>query len=152
MFFGTPHQGAKAVDWANVATQLVRAAFLKPKKEFVKALRRDSEILTKLTDDFVPLAGEYAIVSFWEQDYLPGLRSAVCRVPIGVVCQRSHPVQVVPKHSAVLNLPWEVKRPLRGNHITMCRFSGSDDPAFAAVWKAIRNIISGRLPSGGAST
>lgn len=81
MFFGTPHQGANAVDWANVATQLVRAAFLKPKKEFIEALRRDSEILTKLTDDFVPLAGEYAIVSFWEQDYLPGLRSAVLSRP-----------------------------------------------------------------------
>jgi len=77
MFFGTPHQGANVANWANVATRLVRAAFLKPKVEFIKALMCNSEALTELTDDFVPLADEYAIVSFWEGDYLPSLGSVV---------------------------------------------------------------------------
>jgi hypothetical protein len=131
---GTPHQGSQSADWANLMTGIASAAFLKPKKEFIRALKQNSRELEVISEDFRPLAERYSIVSFWEEDMLEGL---------GLV--------VVPKHSAVLGLPREDHSSLGGDHRSMVVFRSVEDTRFETVWRAIKKIIPGPASAGAES-
>jgi hypothetical protein len=61
-----------------MVTGIAQAAFPYQKEgKFLESLRRNSKDLMAITEDFVPLSEEYSIVSFWEEDIVPGLRDVV---------------------------------------------------------------------------
>jgi hypothetical protein len=61
-----------------MVTGIALAAFPYQKKgELLESLRRNSKDLMAITEDFVPLSEEYSIVSFWEEDIVPGLGDVV---------------------------------------------------------------------------
>jgi hypothetical protein len=78
VFFGTPHRGSKLADWAVLGSKIAGAAFLKPPKTYLKALRSNSEALRAISEDFVPLSEKYHITSFWEEDMMPTIQDVVC--------------------------------------------------------------------------
>ncbi|KAI0555984.1 Alpha/Beta hydrolase protein [Xylaria curta] len=125
VFFGTPHRGADAAHWAVMAEKIGHAVLRTSKSEFLKILVRNSEDLYEITEDFRPIAADYAIVSFYEE-YAYNILGKV----------------IVNKDSAIMGLPHEQKMMISGTHTSMCRFSKSDRQ-FDAVWKRIKRAADG---------
>ncbi|KAI1747836.1 Alpha/Beta hydrolase protein [Xylaria castorea] len=125
VFFGTPHRGADAAHWAVMAEKIGHAVLRTSQSEFLKVLARNSEDLYEITEDFRPIAANYAIVSFYEE-YAYNVLGKV----------------IVDKDSAIMGLPHEQKMMLSGTHTSMCRFSKSDKQ-FDAVWRRIKRAADG---------
>ncbi|KAI0423014.1 Alpha/Beta hydrolase protein [Xylaria grammica] len=125
VFFGTPHRGADAAQWALMAEKIGHAVFRTGQSAFLRTLERNSEDLYKISEDFRPISTNYAIVSFYEE-YAYNILGKV----------------IVDKDSAIMGLPHEQKMMLSGTHTSMCRFSKSDKQ-FDAVWKRIKRAATG---------
>ncbi|RWA12051.1 hypothetical protein EKO27_g3080 [Xylaria grammica] len=125
VFFGTPHRGADAAQWALMAEKIGHAVFHTGQSAFLRTLERNSEDLYKISEDFRPISANYAIVSFYEE-YAYNILGKV----------------IVDKDSAIMGLPHEQKMMLSGTHTSMCRFSKSDKQ-FDAVWKRIKRAATG---------
>ncbi|KAI0193668.1 Alpha/Beta hydrolase protein [Xylaria flabelliformis] len=125
VFFGTPHRGADAAHWAVMAEKIGHAVFRTSKSKFLEILVRNSEDLYEITEDFRPIAANYAIVSFYEE-YAYNILGKV----------------IVDKDSAIMGLPHEQKMMISGTHTSMCRFS-KRDKQFDAVWKRIKRAADG---------
>ncbi|KAF2968642.1 hypothetical protein GQX73_g4898 [Xylaria multiplex] len=125
VFFGTPHRGADAAQWALMAEKIGHAVLRTSRSAFVKILEKNSEGLYKISEDFRPMAANYAIVSFYEE-YAFNILGKV----------------IVDKDSAIMGLPHEQKMMLSGTHTSMVRFSSSDKQ-FDAVWKRIKRAAAG---------
>ncbi len=70
LFFGTPHGGS---DKENMAAFAQRLVGMLPSKvvdidsQLLDALKKGSEVLQNITDNFAPLINRYHIFFFWEQ-------------------------------------------------------------------------------------
>lgn len=163
VFFGTPHRGTDAATWGEVIAGIKAASFgTRPKTSFFKMLRPNSQELMDLSEDFRSIAQNYAIVSFIEGDTFrklgrvvrtsssslaPHLPLLPAQTPANIhssllhlhTNHRNPPIQIVPKHSAVLELTHEHQLLLAGDHSTMVKFSR--DPADANRFDAVLNGI-----------
>ncbi|KAH6641225.1 hypothetical protein F5144DRAFT_590567 [Chaetomium tenue] len=108
VFFGTPHRGSEAAKWAGVVADVASAVLNRPKAQLLEELETNSDDLTKISEDFSPLASRYAIASFYESNVHRGLGTVV-----------------VSKASAIMALPHEETFMLGGDHSSMF-----EDPAF----------------------
>jgi hypothetical protein len=54
-----------------------------------------------------------------------------------------HFIQVVPRDSSSLDDPREHAETIEANHITMCKFSGADDPGYKQVGGELRGFVDG---------
>lgn len=79
IFFGTPHQGSDIATYATVLTQIPLMLSNKPDPTLLLALKHDSEVLKKLTEDFKKHheARPYDIVTFYETQTMKGLKHLV---------------------------------------------------------------------------
>ncbi|KAI1145838.1 Alpha/Beta hydrolase protein [Nemania diffusa] len=127
VFFGTPHRGANAADWALMATKIGRSVLPRSHFRYLEILKRNSEELYDVSEDFRHLASRYAIVSFYEEHAYNRLWGKV----------------IVDRDSALMGLQHEDYMMLSGNHSSMCRFSKGDDERFDAVWRRIRRAANG---------
>ncbi len=125
VFFGTPHRGVDAANWAGLVSDILQTVGAQPQSKLLNALQRHSTELWKISTDFRPLASQYAITSFYESNAHPALRRLV-----------------VGKMSAVMGLPHEHDVMMNGTHSTMCKF-GRGDRRFDRAWKAIRRTAKG---------
>ncbi|KAI1127149.1 Alpha/Beta hydrolase protein [Nemania abortiva] len=125
VFFGTPHRGSDAANWASLAKRIGRVVVPGSKRGLLEMLKTHSEGLYNVNEDFRPLSTNYAIVSFYEE-YAYRIWGKV----------------VVDKDSAVMGLPHEEEMMLSGTHTSMCRFS-EGDKQFDAVWRRIRDVAAG---------
>ncbi|KAI1173091.1 Alpha/Beta hydrolase protein [Nemania sp. FL0916] len=121
VFFGTPHRGADAANWAAMAGRIGGAVLPRFSFRYLELLKRNSEGLYRVSEDFKHLASRYEIVSFYEEHAYNRLWGKV----------------IVDKNSAVMSLQHEEDMMLSGTHTSMCRFS-KDDERFDAVWRSIR--------------
>jgi hypothetical protein len=65
-------------DWEHMVTGMASVAFPFPRNgEFLKALSRNSKDLMAISEDFRPLAKEYSIVNYWEEDIILGFGDVV---------------------------------------------------------------------------
>ncbi|KAK0708684.1 Alpha/Beta hydrolase protein [Lasiosphaeris hirsuta] len=126
VFFGTPHRGSDDAKWATLITGIISTTIGRPPSEFLQTLQTNSEGLMKISEDFRPIAKNYAIASFYEEH--------VHRV-LGHL--------IVEKTSAVMGLPHEETMMLGGTHSSMCKFA-RNDKRFDPVWRAIRRAAKGR--------
>ncbi|KAK3934026.1 hypothetical protein QBC46DRAFT_400786 [Diplogelasinospora grovesii] len=129
VFFGTPHRGSDDAKWATLITGIVSTTIGRPPSEFLKTLRSNSEGLMKISEDFRPIAKNYAIASFYEEH--------VHRV-LGHL--------IVEKTSAVMGVSHEETMMMGGTHSSMCKF-GRNDKRFDPVWRSIRRAAKGREES-----
>ncbi|KAK4032074.1 Alpha/Beta hydrolase protein [Parachaetomium inaequale] len=128
VFFGTPHRGTDAANWGQLIASIKTASFgARPRFDWFKMLRPNSVDLMNVSEDFRPLATQYALVSFIEDN--PYGKWGV----------------IVEKHSAVLELPHEEQFIISGDHSTMCKFSNTapDHARFDTVWRAIKHAAQG---------
>jgi len=107
-------------------SSITATVFHRPPPPLIKALEKDSQHLTEISEDFRTLADKYAIASFYEGH----AHSLLGRV-------------IVEKASALMWLPHEEAIPISGDHSTMCKF-WRGDRRFEPVWKAIRRTSMGR--------
>ena len=72
VFFGVPHRGADAAYWANFAANLLEIAQLGfgTNTKFVAALRRNSETLANISQQFIWRAARLDIRTFFETEKL----------------------------------------------------------------------------------
>ncbi|KAL8371675.1 hypothetical protein RB595_001465 [Gaeumannomyces hyphopodioides] len=131
VFFGTPHRGTDVANWGELLAKVKSASYgTRPRTKFLKLLRSNSNDLMDLSEDFRPIAQNYALVSFIEQNIISKL--GFNRV-------------VVAKHSAVMEMPHEEQMHINGDHSTMCKFSRNPGDAnrFDAVWRSIQRAARG---------
>ncbi|KAJ8130022.1 hypothetical protein O1611_g3609 [Lasiodiplodia mahajangana] len=125
VFFGTPHRGADAAKLGLLAKRIAGAVLRHPPARQLKLLQTHSEGLYRINEDFLPIAPQYAIVSFYEE-YAYKIWGKV----------------IVDKDSAIMGLQHEETMMLSGTHTSMCRFS-VDDSQFDPVWRRIKRAAEG---------
>jgi hypothetical protein len=115
-------------------------------KEVLNALRVDSEVLERITEDFaVMLKGDaFKVHSFLETKDISGvpwLSGKVWSLPLD---QKSHSPnfsQIVDRFSAMIGDASEVVETIDADHIKMCKFSGMDDNNFCKVLRAVERFV-----------
>ena len=59
-----------------------------------------------------------------------------------------NPIQVVEKHSALLDVNHEEQIPVDSDHSSMCKFETADDDTFEKIYKRVRRMTKNpRLPT-----
>lgn len=120
LFLGTPHSGTILATFSGRLAQLINPV-TRTNLRIVNVLRRDSEVLARIRNEFHSLLRchgdegnhEIEVTCYYEELPLPA---------IGVV---------VPKHSAIL--PGYTAIGIHKDHREMARFTGADDPGFISV-------------------
>jgi hypothetical protein len=65
LFFGTPHMGANDVD-ITLWLVGIYSVFMNTNKEILKHLSRNSEHLTDLAQNYLPISADFHTIFFWE--------------------------------------------------------------------------------------
>lgn len=121
-FLATPHRGAND---AELLKRLMDIGLL-GKKNFVKELQPGSVALDGISESFRHVCAEMELWSFFEtQTTSPRDRF------------------IVPKESAVMQLPGERQQPLQADHRHVCKFKTTSDPNYKKVRNAFRTTIKG---------
>jgi hypothetical protein len=84
---GTPHRGSELVSWAILLSNLIGIATLGQgiRKELVRSLDKDSDMLTDISSQFVQRSKGLKIMSFIEQLIERPLTTLVKKCPI-ILC------------------------------------------------------------------
>jgi hypothetical protein len=119
LFFGVPHQGSHLAKWGSALRKLIPQSIRSTNKKVIDALKSDSEVCQNLDGDFQKEAkhGKFKnirLFSFYETQKLPGFSNLV-----------------VPEKSAVLRA--DFKCAIEGDHKSMTRFTGPNDPEYCKV-------------------
>ena len=56
----------------------------------------------------------------------------------------SHPIQIVEKPSALLEVDGEDQIPVDANHIDMCKFATRDDEVYEKLFKRLARMVKGK--------
>jgi H-type lectin domain len=141
VFFGVPHCGADAARLANLVAVLLRVGQfgLSTNRAYVKALQRNSETLSTISEEFTQRSASLHIRTFFETERIAGqIVRSLCRVSAELLLIT---LQIVERESAVMNLPLEVAIPLsESSHITMCKFDDQNSQKFKLVRQGIAEL------------
>lgn len=77
IFLATPHGGSKSANIGSLLSHVASLAFHNPSKQLLETLKRDSEILSRLSHEFREIHSSFDVVSFYERRKTPGLNSLV---------------------------------------------------------------------------
>ncbi|KAI0897700.1 hypothetical protein F4806DRAFT_494425 [Annulohypoxylon nitens] len=124
-FLATPHRGGNHAGIGEVVAKVARSMLGNPNNTFMRALKKDSQFLDTISDDFRQLLEDFQILSFYETQPL-------CYFGI-----------VVDRKSAVLGLPGtrEKQLALEADHRSICKFSSDKDPNYQLVAENIIRMI-----------
>jgi protein SERAC1 len=119
LFFGVPHQGSHLAKWGSALRKMIPQSIRSSNKKVIDALKSDSEVCQNLESDFQKEAKhgklkKIRLFSFYETRKLPGFSNLV-----------------VPEKSAVLKA--DFKCAIEGDHKSMTRFTGPNDPEYCKV-------------------
>lgn len=125
VFMGTPHRGSDVAFWTDFLARALHVAQFGAgtNKNLVSSLKKDSRLLSDISDQFVERSANLQIRTFYEMEKLDYMN-----------------ILIVDKTSASLNLSNEKRIPIQANHRTMCRFSSADSQKYRPVWKAIEEL------------
>ncbi|KAI9767544.1 MAG: hypothetical protein M1840_005581 [Geoglossum simile] len=124
VFLGVPHRGSDLAYWGTFAANLLYITQLGfgTNPAFVDALRRNSETLANISEQFIERGSRLQIRTFYETDKLGNKL-------------------IVDRDSACLRLPNEIAVGIPGsNHVSLCRFDHADSQKYAPVWRAIKAL------------
>lgn len=123
LFFGTPHHGLKIWTRATVSNQVHMSHASRPDdSQMLSAVKKDSETLEAITDQFAPLMKQFHVFFFWEElesDF--GDR-------IGYV---------VDENSAAPIMDNTERAGIHANHAQMVRFSHTRSSSYRTVAEAL---------------
>lgn len=131
MFMATPHRGSNLADALNKI--LKSSVFGHSPKDYVAELARRSPTIDELNETFRHHASKVQIFSFYET-------RTTSIGPMSTI--------IVDKDSGVLGYPGETVQPMVANHHDVCKFSSRDDPNYASVVGALRDLVSGNVALG----
>ena len=77
IFLATPHGGSKTADYGSLLSKIATLAFQNPSTQLLKALKLNSAVLRKITDDFKEVCATIEVISFYERRRTPLLNSLV---------------------------------------------------------------------------
>ena len=79
IFLGTPHRGTNMVFWAQLVAQTLHAAQLNEGNnlKLLRALKADSETLSRISREFVELGANLQIRTFYETEKMDWMDSLV---------------------------------------------------------------------------
>ena len=121
---------------ANVAQFMTHP----PPPRLLTALQTNSDVLLRLTTDFRFQLGNYSVCSFYEQRPMKGLSSLVRVITFLVWLQITDQIQIVEKHSALLEVDHEEQIPVDADHSAMCKFETDGDDTFEKVYKRVKRM------------
>ena len=144
---GTPHGGSDVASWTTLGARLLNALSLgtRTNKELLECLRKDSPLLTLLSQKFTAQSQSLRILSFYETEKFPMMSCRVSELVASLspqikvqsgMCALTA-AKIVDKESAHLRLPNETFLPIPADHRAMCRFSDDRSQKFQAVKDAI---------------
>jgi protein SERAC1 len=119
MFMGVPHLGSHLAKWGSILRKLIPEPFRSTNGKALDALKTDSELCHELDHKFQREAKHgklrnIKLFSFYETKPIAGMTNPV-----------------VPEKSAILK--GDPSLPIQGDHRSMTRFSGPDDPEYCKV-------------------
>ncbi|KAE9372424.1 hypothetical protein N431DRAFT_408655 [Stipitochalara longipes BDJ] len=119
LFFGVPHQGSHLAKWGSALRKLIPESIRSTNKKVIDALKNESEVCQNLDEDFQKETkhgklSKIRLFSFYETRKLPLFKNLV-----------------VPESSAVLKA--DFKCAIEGDHKSMTRFTGPNDPEYCKV-------------------
>jgi hypothetical protein len=136
---GTPHNGSSIAACGEVIADLVGTfSTFRPPVKLLRALRPKSKVLFEITEGFVHKTQNLQLVSFFETQmtsvgFLKKWARLSILVPDAASSNLTWLLQVVERHSAVLNLPNEVAIPQCADHREIARFESLHDRNFRPV-------------------
>ena len=63
---------------ASLLSHVASLAFQSPSKQLLETLKHNSDILSRLSEEFREIHSDFDIVNFYERRKTPGLNSLVC--------------------------------------------------------------------------
>ncbi|KAH0030808.1 hypothetical protein KCU78_g2959, partial [Aureobasidium melanogenum] len=125
LFLGVPHGGADSAYWAKFPARMVSYVTLglRGNSRILGSLETKSADCVRISRGFVHRATSLQIRTFYETDRLGN-------------------VIVVDESSSTMNLPNELALPLLGsNHVTICKFSASENQRYEPVKDALEELV-----------
>jgi hypothetical protein len=124
LFFGTPHLGVDRASWLAMAHAEDSPALAESRKagQLLSAIKKDSETLQAITDQFAPLMKQFHIFFFWEE-----LQSKVAG-------QWDY---VVEESSAAPMTDNTERSGIHANHAQMVRFTDPHSSSYRTVLEAL---------------
>jgi hypothetical protein len=127
LFFGTPHSCTDTASWFELASTHSSGLRLRTNEptcnQFNSALRRNSETLELITDQFVPLMKSFHVFFFWEEVQTSfGHRSGF----------------IVEESSAAPILDNTERSGIDATHSSMVKFSKTNSSSYRTVIEALR--------------
>ncbi|KAK3349003.1 Alpha/Beta hydrolase protein [Lasiosphaeria hispida] len=129
IFYGTPHTGSDKERWQTVAKAFAPLVPIGGRGEMsplVDALLRNSKDICDISEDFIFLSRNYALINFYEAHVFPGT---------------SKPI--VEQMDATMRLDHETALPINSDHMNICRFKDSEDAGFQNTYRRIKEASRG---------
>ncbi|KAF6231685.1 hypothetical protein HO173_009987 [Letharia columbiana] len=105
----------------SLLSHVASLAFQSPSKQLLETLRHDSDVLTRLSNEFQEINSSFDIINFYERRKTPGLNSLI-----------------VDETSSKLGLEDEVLIPIDATHRRICKSQSQTDPLFLPVLAQIK--------------
>lgn len=123
---GTPHRDSPAAPWGTLIANIMYLMDLR--RDLISALKPDSKVFETIADSFRYRADNLKVFSYYEGKKVEkfGLLSSL----------------IVPKNSATLGWPGEVRRPIERDHTSMCRFPDADDGYYRSIVEDLKRCVS----------
>ncbi|KAL7270772.1 hypothetical protein RUND412_006510 [Rhizina undulata] len=127
MFMGTPHKGSSVADLGNILSGIVNTVTLTRlvRKSLLKDPQSNARTLNEISNQFIPRAEGLKIISVYE-------RNPTGRWPCSDL--------VVQQDSAIMSVANEKTIPIPANHISMCKFSQSDN-RYREIENAVKELV-----------
>ncbi|KAH0559855.1 hypothetical protein GP486_003628 [Trichoglossum hirsutum] len=129
LFFGTPHQGSLEADkWSPLAS-IIKLAYGNMRTDHIKNLKGKSlsSELFSITQSFRSLSSGFSIISVYETK--PTIRASI----------------IVPKESALMNLPNEDQIPRNADHRSICTFASSTSDGYTSIVGKMKELLQTRV-------
>ena len=136
LFLATPHGGSKSANIGSLLSHVASLAFQNPSKQLLETLKHDSNILSRLSQEFQKIHSSFDIVNFYERRKTPGLNSLVSFHSSNI--QPTQRMKIVDETSSRLGVESEVLIPIDATHRKICKYRSQTDPLFLPVLAQIQ--------------
>ena len=114
LFLANPH-GGKSANIESLLSHFASLAFQSPSKQLLETLKHDSDILSRLSEEFERIYSSFDTVNFYERRKTPGLNSLVV-VHSYLMYKLTQRVKIVDETSSRLGVESEVLIPIDAVH------------------------------------
>jgi WD40 repeat protein/pimeloyl-ACP methyl ester carboxylesterase len=130
IFLSTPHRGTDLAETLNKILSACLFAF--SPKQYIEELRRNSDTLQEINDQFRNFAANMDIVSFFEtQPTSVGLSSLL----------------ILQRDSSTLGYPEEITKPLDADHHDVCKYPNRQHSNYTSVRDVLIYLVEKLLPT-----